>query len=252
MTPDILVCVQARMSSTRLPGKSLRPFAGQSILGILLTRLKTLSLPLVVLTSEYIASDPIEELALKSDIDVLRGSEDDVLSRFAKASSLYKPSRIVRCTADNPFTSLKLITALCTLSDDAPDKLSTFAKSSVPEGLKTEIVPSRMLEDLSRSNLKTSADIEHVTDYFYRANKAYLPQYIIPDSSQSYQWSIACTKTLTVDTPKQFSTLESFFCSLPLCQQSRVLDGSLDIEDCLLSAQGTHLVNQLCPRTDDP
>lgn len=252
MSCDVLLCVQARMSSTRLPGKTLRPFCGQTILEILLTRLNTLSLPLVVLTSTDSASDSIENLASKMDIDVLRGSESDVLSRFAVAASIYKPSRIVRCTADNPLTSLKMISALCTLSDGLLDGLSTFSKTSLPEGLKTEVVPTRMLEMLSNSDYKTPADTEHVTDYFYRTNKTYITHYSSPQTSRNKAWSLACTKTLTVDTLQQFSTLESFFCSLLPYQQSSILDGSLDIEDYLLSTHETHLIEQLCLRTDIP
>src|ERR1700675_2507479 len=101
-----LAVVQARMGSSRLPGKSLRPLLGRTVLGLLLERLKRARKldAIVVATSDRAIDDPIVSLAGRYGLQSVRGSEDDVLDRFQRAVSEMPAHAIVRICADNPLT----------------------------------------------------------------------------------------------------------------------------------------------------
>ncbi len=101
------IVLQARMGSTRLPGKSLAPIAGRSLLARVVERLKTRAdLPVVLATTTLLEDDLLCEEAERLEIAVLRGSADDVLGRYAFVASVLGVSAIVRATADNPAVDL--------------------------------------------------------------------------------------------------------------------------------------------------
>ncbi len=101
------IVLQARMGSSRLPGKSLAPIAGRTLLARVVERLRMRAdLPVVLATTTLLEDDLLCEEAERLDIAVLRGSADDVLGRFAFAASVLGVSAIVRATADNPAVDL--------------------------------------------------------------------------------------------------------------------------------------------------
>src|SRR3990172_6855586 len=96
--------VQARMGSTRLPGKTLKEIAGKSLLEILLERLKNVSQAsdLCVLTTKKEADDAIANVCAKKNIFCFRGPDEDVLLRYYLCAQTRKPDCIVRITGDCP------------------------------------------------------------------------------------------------------------------------------------------------------
>lgn len=107
MSLGAAIVLQARMGSARLPGKSLAPIAGRSLLARVVDRLKTRAdLPVVLATTTLLEDDLLCEEAERLDIAVLRGSADDVLGRYAFAASVLGVAAIVRATADNPAVDL--------------------------------------------------------------------------------------------------------------------------------------------------
>jgi spore coat polysaccharide biosynthesis protein SpsF len=107
MSPRAAIVLQARMGSLRLPGKSLAPIAGRTLLARVVERLRTRAdLPVVLATTTLLEDDLLCEEAERLEIAVLRGSADDVLGRFAFAASVLGVSAIVRATADNPAVDL--------------------------------------------------------------------------------------------------------------------------------------------------
>jgi len=101
------IVLQARMGSLRLPGKSLAPIAGRTLLARVVERLRTRAdLPVVLATTTLLEDDLLCEEAERLEIAVLRGSADDVLGRYAFAASVLGVSAIVRATADNPAVDL--------------------------------------------------------------------------------------------------------------------------------------------------
>ncbi len=101
------IVLQARMGSLRLPGKSLAPIAGRTLLARVVERLRLRAdLPVVLATTTLLEDDLLCEEAERLEIAVLRGSADDVLGRYAFAASVLGVSAIVRATADNPAVDL--------------------------------------------------------------------------------------------------------------------------------------------------
>lgn len=161
--------IQARMGSTRLPGKSMMELLpGLTLIEMVIRRVMNSKLAekTVLATSVNSDCDPLCEIAERCECDVVRGSETDVLSRFVTVVGEYKPDAIVRICADNPFVSPVEI-----------DKLIQFFNKNnfdyaynndpdlcgLPDGLGAEIVESKILREiyLSASLLQK----EHVTQY---------------------------------------------------------------------------------------
>ncbi|MFM7727134.1 MAG: cytidylyltransferase domain-containing protein, partial [Flavobacteriales bacterium] len=106
---SVLIITQARMSSTRLPGKILMEAAGSSMLEHHVKRLSELSANVVVATSNQPADDVIESWCLQHNVAVFRGDELDVLDRFYHAHLVYGGDIVVRVTSDCPLIDPNLI-----------------------------------------------------------------------------------------------------------------------------------------------
>ena len=102
-----LCLIQARMESTRLPGKALIELGGHPVLEWVIKRVKSSkkTTKVVLATTDKSSDDPISELAIRLGIEVFRGSQDDVLGRFADALKRFPADVVIRVCADNPFVS---------------------------------------------------------------------------------------------------------------------------------------------------
>ncbi len=108
MSARAAIIIQARMGSERLPGKSLAPIAGRSLLARVVERLSCQAeLPVVVATTTLLEDDLLCEEADRLGVAVVRGSSDDVLGRYAFAASLLGVPAVIRATADNPIVDLE-------------------------------------------------------------------------------------------------------------------------------------------------
>ena len=170
--------VQARLGSTRLPGKMLIPFYnGKSILEIVLSRLKELpnEFKIIVATTVNPKDDPIVELCNEMKVSTHRGPEDDVLKRFIDAAEKESVDHVVRVCADNPLLLVDYIHSLIGQFDPmTQDYLSYNFHDGTPVikshiGLFAEIVTLNALKKVARLT-KERLYIEHVTNFIY-ANK---------------------------------------------------------------------------------
>lgn len=107
------IVIQARMGSTRLPGKVLMDFCGKPMLLFQINLLKTYNLKaeIVVATSNNPLDDKIVSFCKKHEIKYVRGSEDNVFERFQLTAEKFKFDHIVRLTGDNPLTNYRIIKA---------------------------------------------------------------------------------------------------------------------------------------------
>lgn len=166
---SVLCVVQARMGSTRLPGKVLMDLDGQPMLAFMLDRLSSLDgIRLVVATSIGIGDDPIERCARSLGIAVVRGDETDVLGRFRTALDRYPADHVVRLTADCPLIDPVLVTATIErhLATGADYTSNTLIRTH-PDGLDVEAMTARALRIADRE-ATDPAEREHVTPYLYR------------------------------------------------------------------------------------
>jgi len=164
-----VVCVsQARMTSTRLPGKVLMRVAGLSLIEHHLNRLKRARrLDAVVLATTVNATDdPLATAAERIGLPVFRGSETDVLGRFAGAAAMMEADTVVRVTADCPLIDPELIDALVEAHGAGADYL-WIDVTRRPRGFDAEVFSRDLLDEADR-NATDPHEREHVTPYIYR------------------------------------------------------------------------------------
>jgi len=171
----ILAILQARVSSTRLPGKVLKPIPGMPMLLRQIERVKQAKLieQLLVATSDDKSDDPIEQLCRENDIACFRGSLDDVLDRFYQAAKPYQPDHIVRLTGDCPLIDPQLIDEVVVfcLSGDY-DYVSNAFEPTYPDGLDVEVFRFPCLQQ-AWEEAELPSEREHVTLFINQQPERY-------------------------------------------------------------------------------
>lgn len=159
--------IQARMSSTRLPGKVLMDIAGQAMLWHVVNRVRQATLvdDVLVATSEGAADDPVVAFCEQEGIPCFRGSEDDVLARYYGAAKSMDAEVIVRITADCPLVDPGVVDDVieCYVEGDY-DYVSNLNPPTFPDGLDTEVFSFDALVR-ARHEAKWRSEREHVTPY---------------------------------------------------------------------------------------
>lgn len=167
----MLTILQARMSSTRLPGKVLMPLAGAPMLARQIERVRRAKSigALVVATSDNPSDDPLVLLCRSLKVACFRGSLHDVLARYRGAARRFGPSEhVVRLTGDCPLADPDVIDAVIAhhMAEDA-DYTSNTQVQSFPKGLDVEVFRGALLERAFKET-RDPYDREHVTPFFYR------------------------------------------------------------------------------------
>lgn len=167
--PDMKIVgiVQARMSSTRLPGKVLKPLAGRPMLERLVERLLEARLidGIVIATSDQAEDDPIEVLARETGVGCFRGSMTDVLDRYYQAACRFKAGHVVRITGDCPLIDPEIIDAVLEVHLKGGFDYSTNTwVLTYPDGLDTDVMQFSALEQ-AWLEAQLPSEREHVTPY---------------------------------------------------------------------------------------
>lgn len=170
----MLTILQARMSSTRLPGKVLMPLAGAPMLARQIERVRRAKSigTLVVATSDNPSDDPLVLLCRSLQVACFRGPLHDVLGRYRGAARRFGPSEnVVRLTGDCPLADPDLIDAVIAyhLAEGA-DYTSNTQVQTFPKGLDVEVFKAALLERAYKET-RDPYDREHVTPFFYRHPK---------------------------------------------------------------------------------
>jgi len=167
----IIAISQARMNSTRLPAKVLRPILGKPLLWWHLTRLRRARNldGVVVATTEAPGSDPIAQIAQDLGIPVHRGSEQDVLARFAGAAAMAGAATIVRVTSDCPLIDPVLVDQVIEeyLAHRPATQYTSLDVERFPRGFDTEVF-SRAALDAATDEAVDPFEHEHVTPFIWR------------------------------------------------------------------------------------
>ncbi len=176
MTDNILCISQARMTSTRLPGKILKQVCGRTLLDFHVSRLlKSRAINrLVLATTSNAADDPIEKFCIDADIDCIRGPEDDVLARYYQVLQEYPADIIVRVTSDCPLIDSGLMDQVIQYYRGHSDRYDyiTLGPTNFPRGLDVEVFSARALER-AYFHGHEAHQREHVTPYIYRENSEF-------------------------------------------------------------------------------
>lgn len=195
------IIVQARMTSTRLPGKVLMTVAGKPLLEYLIERLRRVALAdeIIIATTVNDSDEPIVEFCGRLSVPYFRGSEDDVLSRYHEAASRVKADFVVRVTSDCPVIDPRVIDDVISFfraAGDAYDYASNTLARSYPRGMDTEVFTFRALNE-AFFEASEPPEREHVTPFIYRHPERYrIGQVVFGRDASRHRW--------TVDTPEDF------------------------------------------------
>jgi glutamate-1-semialdehyde aminotransferase/spore coat polysaccharide biosynthesis protein SpsF (cytidylyltransferase family) len=189
----IVSVIQARMGSTRLPGKTLAQVAGRPMLWHVVNRVRGARLvdEVVVATTDHASDDPIAAFCEREDVACYRGGEDDVLDRYYHAASEHGAAIVVRVTADCPLIDPSVIDkVVLRFCEGDRDYVSNTLRYTYPDGLDTEVFSFAALERAWREARKPS-EREHVTPYlrsgkFRTANVE--SEY--PVSPNAFRWTV--------------------------------------------------------------
>jgi|OM-RGC.v1.010255875 spore coat polysaccharide biosynthesis protein SpsF len=191
----VAAVIQARMTSTRLPGKVLLPAAGREMLAHQIDRVRRARSvdAICIATTANATDDKVADLAERENIAVFRGSEQDVLGRFVAAAERVGADTVVRLTGDCPLTDPELIDAVMTVFRSA-DPAVDYATNSVPRtwpiGLDVEVASMAALR-LANAETDDPYDREHVTPFLYRQPERFrIARHLAPKDLSGYRWTL--------------------------------------------------------------
>jgi spore coat polysaccharide biosynthesis protein SpsF len=200
--------IEARMRSSRLPGKVLRPIVGKPMLELLVERLRRARGvdQVIVATTDDASCDEIARLAERLGVGCFRGSEDDVLDRVLQAAKAHGVDVIVETTGDNPLLDAGTIErALDAYRQGDVDYVSNVLEPTYPRGVSVQVFSTKLLEEVARVGLE-QRHREHVSLYIYEEPGRYRLRNVpsgLPASAAQIR--------VTVDTPEDFELVSRVF-----------------------------------------
>ena len=222
----IVAIIQARMRSTRLPGKVMLPILGRSMLELMIERLRRVKQidAVVVATTTDESCDVIETLAGRLGVGCYRGSEEDVLDRVVQASRAAQADLIVETTGDCPVIDPEVIgRVIDTFLAARVDYCSNVLERTYPRGMDVQVFPLRVLEEAARLT-NDPADREHVSLYIYQH-----PERFRLLNVASGLPADAATLRLTVDTKEDFELIKGVYEQLYPVKPSFTLNDILEL-----------------------
>jgi len=204
--PRVVALIQARMGSTRFPGKVLKPIAGQPLLWHIVERLKRSRLidAIAVATTVNPLDDAIVEFGAEHGVTVVRGSEDDVLSRFAKAAEALDADIVVRVSSDAPFIDAGFIDHLVTALIEQKGDYVLLEEGAITAHEGVDPFTRRALDKLMMDAHGDAVAREHVTGYFKQH-----PDFVRIARAPAYPSLAREAGRLTIDTPDDHAFAEA-------------------------------------------
>lgn len=202
----VAAIIQARMGSTRFPGKSVRLLSGLSILEHIIIRLQQVPEidQIQLATPQAKTEAPLLEIAKKLDIAIFQGDEENVLERFIQAGEAIEAQHIVRICGDNPLIDIPLLRSLIKAHIESNADY-TISADPIPLGTGCEVVRLETLKSIGEQT-RESKYLEHVTTWFHDHNDKFT---ITQVKAPTYLKN--CPFRLTVDTPEDFALMEKVF-----------------------------------------
>ena len=199
----VLTIVQARMASTRLPGKVLMPLGGKTLLEVMLERLRRSALcgTIVVATTEEMQDDVIVSLCKTSDCLYFRGDSYDLLDRHYRAAMHFEADIVVKIPSDCPLIDFRIVDAVLEyFLANSFDYVSNLHPASFPDGNDVEVMS---MHALRKAWLKAERDFEreHTTPYIWEhPDKFSIGNYLWPDSRD-----LSMSHRFTIDYPEDYA-----------------------------------------------
>lgn len=171
----IIATIEARMASSRLPGKILKPILGRPTLELMVERIRQSKFiqEIVVATTVAESDQETEAACKKMGVHCFRGSSDDVLDRVLQAAKAHKTDLIVELTGDCPLIDPVIIDSVVEhFLNNKFDYVSNVLTRTFPRGMDTQIFPVKVLEEVDKLT-QDPADRENVSLYIYEHPERY-------------------------------------------------------------------------------
>jgi spore coat polysaccharide biosynthesis protein SpsF len=213
------VIVQARMGSSRLPGKVMKMLAGRTVLHHVLDRCRAIPSADVVVCAvpDEAASAPLEVVAAECDVEVFRGSEFDVLDRYLGAARSVDADVIMRVTGDCPLIDPQICGDVLVLRrQENADYAANNMPRSFPHGLDAEAFTMAALDEAGVSTAEPY-DREHVTPWLRRA--AHFKRVNLASGNVTLE-----THRWTLDYPEDLAFFRALFAALPAGSPGHMAD----------------------------
>lgn len=225
ISPSVLTVIQARMGSSRLPGKVLADIGGFPQIEFLVRRIKSAKFlgRLVLATTHHDADDFVATLGKQLKVPVVRGPEEDVLSRFMMALETFPADIVVRVTGDNPLTSPEIFDIV--VGHLIKEDLDYVHSPDAPYGGAVDAFKASALKICSDST-DSGFDREHINGYILKNMSAFQTEVApLPE-----EWCRSDVR-ITVDTPEDQASIRELVARLgprapnaPIDQIIRVYD----------------------------
>ena len=205
---DLFVIIQARMTSTRLPGKVMLPLCSKTVLEVMLDRLDKFVKNIIIATTDDGSEKPIIELCEKKRLRFFRGDTNNVLDRYYKTAAFFgakEGDTIVRLTSDCPLIDQEILQKMLDeFKKSECDYLSNTIERTFPRGLDIEIFSFETLKK-AYENAKTKFEKEHVTTYIHTTHKEefMICQYKNKDNNSKYR--------LTLDEEADYEAIKEIY-----------------------------------------
>ncbi|WP_078378901.1 cytidylyltransferase domain-containing protein [Sutcliffiella halmapala] len=222
----VAAIIQARMGSSRLPGKILKTINGKTLLEYQIERVRQAKAinQIIIATTVKESEEPILKLCKEMKIEYYRGSEEDVLSRYYETAQKFGVDVIVRLTSDCPIIDPEVIDKVVNYYIDnrkEVDYVSNTLERTYPRGMDTEVFSFKALKKAYNEAI-LPWEKEHVTAYFYNNPNFFILRGIKSDQDyQSYRW--------TVDTEEDFQLIRNILCELYNIKKHFLLKDIVDI-----------------------
>lgn len=222
-----ITIVQARMGSSRLPGKVMKTILGKSILELQIERMSFSKLcgDIIVATSENSNDDLIVDFCNENKIEVFRGNEDDLLDRHYACALKYKADIIAKIPSDCPLIDARIIDRVFSFfHENRFDYVSNLHPASYPDGNDVEIFTMSALENAAK-NAQKKLEREHTTPYFWENPDLFHNGNIAWEKNQNYSMS----HRFTLDYEEDYWFIKSIFEKLYPNNPNFSLDDILDV-----------------------
>ena len=207
----IITLVQARTSSTRLPGKVLMPLCGRSLLLRMLERLQRAKLAgrIVVVTTTDTSDDSIVDLCDLQGIDVFRGDVNNLLDRHYQAAKVYNAEIVLKIPSDCPLIDPAIVDFVIDYylqNSGKFDYVSNLHPATYPDGNDVEVMSFKSLE-MAWKNATRKLELEHTTPYLWENPDHFSIGNVVwpsgKDYSMSHRW--------TIDYPEDYQFIKTVY-----------------------------------------
>ncbi|WP_108064094.1 cytidylyltransferase domain-containing protein [Poseidonibacter lekithochrous] len=201
----INVSIEARMTSSRLPGKVMLPLGNTFVLDMMVQRIKKSKYvnDIIIATTVNKEDDAIVDFCKSNNISYFRGSEDNVFERVLQTHEEYETDIIVELTGDCPFLDYTIVDKVIEVYlNNSYDYVSNWIEHTYPIGMSVQVYKYEALKEISKKELQY-VDKEHVTPEFYTSGKYNIFNVEAPSSLYYPELSI------TLDTKEDYEIMSA-------------------------------------------